>query len=259
MEYKICTVCNDELPETTEYFECRKNGKLRHSCLICRQIFRMKSFRKNKDRILKQNREWYYENRNYRLAQCKQYNNAHSEIVKRRRSLRNSSPILSSSKVFKSLSEYEDTRLDPKNNDLGQVKCRYCGEYFNPTFSECHARQGVIFRDEKGECNLYCSDHCKQACSTYGQILYPKGFKKSTSREVQPELRKLVLERDNWECQKCGKTQQESQLHCHHIEGIHHNPIESADVDMCITLCRECHKEVHKREGCTYVDMRCAS
>jgi 5-methylcytosine-specific restriction endonuclease McrA len=76
---------------------------------------------------------------------------------------------------------------------------------------------------------------------------------------VQPELRKLVLKRDNYTCIKCKKTQDELKvgLHCHHIEGIRHNPIESADVDICVTLCKNCHKKVHKQKGCTYNDFQC--
>jgi len=35
------------------------------------------------------------------------------------------------------------------------------------------------------------------------------------------------------------------------------NPIESADLDMVITLCKGCHKEVHKLPGCKYNDLKC--
>lgn len=35
-------------------------------------------------------------------------------------------------------------------------------------------------------------------------------------------------------------------LHCHHFEGIEINPIESADIDQCITLCKKCHIWDHK-------------
>ena len=107
---------------------------------------------------------------------------------------------------------------------------------------------------DNGEARFYCSQSCKSNCPIYNQKKYPKGFKKATSREVQPELRQLVFERDNWTCIKCGAT---SNLHCHHMEGIKHNPIESCDIDMCITLCKSCHKEVHKQKDCRYTDLRC--
>ena len=68
-------------------------------------------------------------------------------------------------------------------------------------------------------------------------------------REVQPELRKMVLARDNYLCVKCSSKEL---LHCHHIYPVSTNPLESADVDNCITLCKDCHKEAHKKDGCGY-------
>lgn len=46
-------------------------------------------------------------------------------------------------------------------------------------------------------------------------------------------------------------------LHCHHIEGIRWEPLESADIDKCITYCKYCHLEAHKKEECGYHDMQC--
>jgi hypothetical protein len=75
------------------------------------------------------------------------------------------------------------------------------------------------------------------------------------SQELQPELRKMVFERDDWSCIKCGS---DTNLHClYHMEGLNQNPLESADVDICITLCKKCHIEVHKKKDCRYSDMRC--
>lgn len=38
---------------------------------------------------------------------------------------------------------------------------------------------------------------------------------------------------------------------------IHNDPLESADIDKCITYCKKCHKDVHKKEGCGYKNMKC--
>ena len=78
-------------------------------------------------------------------------------------------------------------------------------------------------------------------------------------REVQPELRQIVFERDEYTCIKCGKYQDDLDvpLHCHHIEGIVQNPIMSADIDMCVTVCKICHDEIHQEDGCGYNDMKC--
>ena len=108
-----------------------------------------------------------------------------------------------------------------------------------------------------GEQNFYCSENCKKACPTYGQIKYPKDFYIKSLREVQPDLRKLVLSRDNYCCQICAAELSDVVLHCHHIYPVNLYPVESADVDTCITLCEECHKYVHTLPGCGYNDLKC--
>ncbi len=74
---------------------------------------------------------------------------------------------------------------------------------------------------------------------------------------------------ENKKCIKCGEvkdisgfhkdkdTIDEVQLHCHHIEGYTQNPLLGNDIDNVITLCKACHKEVHKLPGCNYQDLRC--
>lgn len=151
----------------------------------------------------------------------------------------------------------EPCRRSVDNKLFMDVKCAYCGGWFSCSLSQAVDRTRFIEEKKEFEARFYCSDGCKKACPIHNQKLYPKEFKKASSREVQPYLRQLVLERDNYKCQICGKSTDEVELHCHHIEGIEQNPIESADVDMCITLCKEHHKRVHKPSGCRYVDMRC--
>ena len=143
------------------------------------------------------------------------------------------------------------------NTEILEVKCAYCGKWFSPTRNAVISRLAAINNLNKGEQRLYCSENCKQACPTYNMTQYPKGFKKATSREVSTYLRKIVLKRDNWTCQKCGKTIKEAALHCHHIKGYTQNKILANDVDNCITLCKNCHKEIHKQKGCRYVDLQC--
>jgi hypothetical protein len=135
-----------------------------------------------------------------------------------------------------------------------EVKCTYCDRWFVPKRTDIGNRIQIINGKLKGESRLYCSTECKSNCPIFYQIKYPKGFKPATSREVQPELRKLVFQRDDWTCIKCKAT---SNLHCHHIEGIVQNPIESADIDLCVTLCKSCHKEVHRQKDCKYNDLKC--
>ena len=146
----------------------------------------------------------------------------------------------------------EEVRRDPENNDLLQVKCIKCNIWFTPKKSMVDHRISAIKNIYLGEHRFYCSEKCKNTCSIYGRTLYPKDFKADRSREVQPELAAMVLERDSYECQRCGN---KADLECHHYEGIEQNPIESADIDMCITLCEVCHNLAHKDVGCRYVDL----
>ena len=147
----------------------------------------------------------------------------------------------------------ESPRLHKDGKSI-EVLCRYCGKYFIPTNHTIDHRVSALNGHAPGDCYLYCSDECKDNCPTYGRIKYPKGFKKGTSREVSTYLRQLCFERDNWECQKCGTTEN---LHCHHINGYTQNKILVNDIENVITLCKSCHKEVHSEVGCRYVDLKC--
>jgi 5-methylcytosine-specific restriction endonuclease McrA len=64
----------------------------------------------------------------------------------------------------------------------------------------------------------------------------------------------MCLEKDNHTCIKCGS---KHKLVCHHIEGIQQNPLESVDLDMVVTVCKKCHKEIHSQEGCKYHELQC--
>lgn len=151
---------------------------------------------------------------------------------------------------------YEEIRKQ-EGTEVLEVKCTYCGRWYAPKWYEVRNRLAAINNLNKGERRLYCSENCKLSCPTYGQRVYPKSFKHTTSREVSTYLRQLVLERDNWVCQICGKAIEEIQLHVHHMDPVAQSPMFQNDMDSCITLCKDCHKMVHSRIGCRYVDLRC--
>ena len=156
------------------------------------------------------------------------------------------------------LSPYEDIRKQD-GTEILEAKCVYCGQWHTPKYSEIKSRLRVVNKLSQGEGRLYCSENCKQACPTYGRQLYPKGFKHATSREVSTYLRQMVFERDDWTCQICGKSIKEAQLHCHHMDPVTQNPMFQNDIGSCITLCKNCHKDIHKQKGCRYVDLQCKS
>lgn len=64
---------------------------------------------------------------------------------------------------------------------------------------------------------------------------------KRTSKEVA-EWRNEVLARDSYKCVRCGST---DRLNVHHIQPWKDNPDLRIDVQNGITLCEQCHKDVH--------------
>jgi hypothetical protein len=209
---------------------------------------------KNKNRIKVYKQKYYLDNKERATIKSKHYRE------------NNKDKVYSADKLYRESAAKYTTFCDRLTIDeaskLGsdgvslEVRCKYCGKYFTPNNKSVHDRIYSL-NNNTYDNFLYCYYGCKQACPIYGQKLYPKGFKKSTSREVQPELRKLVLERDNWQCQKCGKSVDEVELHCHHILPINESPVESADIDNCITLCKKHHKQAHKLPGCGLGELKC--
>ena len=219
-DMKICSNpdCehNGEPQPVSNFSRCksRKDG-FHHTCKDCVK----KHYQMNKKEILKQHKEYHEANKDeihkhtkeYReknkekiLKQKKEYRETHKEEVKQQ--LKNWKEKFAKYDTFyNQISKYEACRRDEKNPELIQVKCKYCGDFFNPTNQQIKSRLDAIcgIGSTNGECNLYCSDACKKACPSYRQQLHFKNTKQATSREVQAELRQLVLERDNWTCQKC--------------------------------------------------------
>lgn len=150
----------------------------------------------------------------------------------------------------------EEVRRNKEDENVLEVKCAYCGKWFIPKNRTVTNRIEALNSNNGKENRFYCSSECKKECPIYRKIKLSseESNTKQYSREVQPQLRQLVFERDNWTCQKCGS---KKSLHCHHVEFIRYEPLESCDIDKCITLCKKCHKEVHKKEGCKYIEGKC--
>ena len=60
------------------------------------------------------------------------------------------------------------------------------------------------------------------------------------------KFRRDVLEKDHHKCMKCGK---EEDLQVHHIASFKNNLEFATSVWNGATLCKDCHKEYHKRYG----------
>ena len=217
----------------------------------------------NNEKIKEYNKEYRENNKEYYQKYNKEYHQKYYENNKEKYKTyyeNNKNKIKECDKNHKNKeasSKHVQKLADVEEVSGNQIKCKYCGKWVNPTISQVYSRlQGINGNDTH---YIYCSDECKQECPTYRKKKYPKGFKPASSREVNPHLRQLVLERDNYTCQKCGKDQDELTvgLHCHHIIPYVNSPIEADDPDNCITLCKDCHKLVHKLPDCGYNELKC--
>lgn len=63
-------------------------------------------------------------------------------------------------------------------------------------------------------------------------------------RAIYRQWREAVLERDGYACVKCGGAEN---LHAHHIKRFAIHERHRLDVDNGMTLCRECHKDEHRK------------
>jgi len=161
----------------------------------------------------------------------------------------------------KQLEWCEKVRSNKKDRNILEVKCFKCGEWYIPTRNDVVSRIQHLKGNKNypSENRFYCSNKCKNSCSIYNKninvIIKENAIRAGQlswlelTREVQPQLRQLVLEHDNNQCIKCGNKEN---LQCHHILPVNIEPLLSADIDNCITLCYTCHKEVHKKDGCRY-------
>jgi 5-methylcytosine-specific restriction endonuclease McrA len=157
----------------------------------------------------------------------------------------------------------EEVRRNENDSNVLEVKCFKCGKWFIPTSNNVSNRIQYLKGNYKSESTFYCSNECKNSCSVYKKS--PEQIERQDAvrvgrlswleliREVQSELREMVLERDKNQCVKCEST---NDLQCHHILPVNIEPLLSADVDNCITLCKECHIEAHKKDGCKYYQLK---
>lgn len=68
------------------------------------------------------------------------------------------------------------------------------------------------------------------------------GFQKIAQRlSIPPEVKSYVFQRDDYQCQSCGKTKQEAILEIDHIIPIAKGGFN--DMSNLQTLCRTCNKQ----------------
>jgi hypothetical protein len=105
------------------------------------------------------------------------------------------------------LEPYEQCRRNFDNLDILEVKCNKCLSWYIPRRTDVRSRISKL--DDDGS-RFYCSIKCKQECPIYHKsaacLMREHAIKagridvRSLWREVQSDLRKMVLERDNYTC-----------------------------------------------------------
>ena len=106
-------------------------------------------------------------------------------------------------------------------------------------------------------CHFYCSKECKQLCPIYMAHIFPKDYvpyQYDDGIKYDLKVRKAVLDRDNYECQRCEK---QDNLEVHHIEPRVIKPELINDPENLLTFCEECHRWIHTNiSGCEYHKLR---
>lgn len=121
----------------------------------------------------------------------------------------------------------------PQRRGLNR-ECRTCGKKF-------YVQQGHLKKSEGN--GFYCSQICKGP--RVRELKFRGGKQRyGTNWVAQAES---ARERDNYECQSCGRPQGKRKLHVHHIESrrsFGSDYLSANDLSNLVTLCARCHIRV---------------
>jgi len=143
---------------------------------------------------------------------------------------------------------FEHVSRDPNNREFLNVLCEKCDRWFMPSMSQLGNRIQA-FNGNRGyaQNNFYCSKECKDSCAIFGKQLYQEDHPQKLEEIRDPIWSKMVKERANFECEKCGNV---NNLVAHHTKPVKGNEILANDIDNGICVCENCHKEMHQIDGC---------
>lgn len=207
-------------------------------------------YRKNTEKLKNYLKEYQKENASRLREQSKEYRKDNYEIIKERKR-----EYLAKKALYATYVDRLTVDEHAESNENGElvVKCFKCASKFVPTNAQAQSRVVALSKDSRGECHLYCSQECKDSCYVYKVNYDPAEKEYSTPTLRDPEWSRLVKERDNFTCQKCGSTEG---VQAHHVEPVALRPELSDDLDNGLTLCKRCHREVHNQDGCDLVYLR---
>ena len=230
---KICSKCGVEYPQNEEYFTINKYSKdgLYPSCKKCEKKIR----RENREKNIEYNKIYRDKNKDKSAL----YYNSNAKYNK---------------KQFETLSLYYNVRIDKNNNDIIEVECAFCKKWHNVTTRNV-INNIYIINSRNHLPYFYCSDECKSRCPLFNNKTGKIKKDEKEERDVSLWIKKKCLERDQYTCKKCGDT--DIKLNVHHILPYSEYPQLGSDIDNLITLCVDCHKKIHKNEGCKIHQLGC--
>lgn len=147
---------------------------------------------------------------------------------------------------------------------MWEAKCPYCGKMVDCSWpshesddgtvicTQCAFVHGHITEQELRDIDYMFSDatrievHDGKVIASYDNKKFPweKTYRDIRRSGEYSSWRTAVFERDDYTCVKCGH--RGGELNAHHIKPFAKYPDHRLDVDNGITLCKECHKLVHK-------------
>lgn len=172
---KQCTKCKIEKEDSEFYRDKYKKDGLTSQCKACQK----EHSDLHKDRKKETNRKWRENNpekhKAHRKKASKKWRKNHPEEYKKTHKIwvdNNKEKIRVSSQksiyslteylpYFEKLSQYEECRKDPNNEELLQVRCKTCNKWININRSKAHSRLQCINGTCVGNSYFFCSIECK--------------------------------------------------------------------------------------------------
>lgn len=124
----------------------------------------------------------------------------------------------------------------------------WCGDcaFIRGKISEAEYIKNFMFFDGRVK-RAAVRDGKIYATDEKGRFPWEKPEKEQRKTPQYAAWRTAVFERDGYRCAICGEVG--GRLNAHHIKPFARYPDLRLDVDNGITLCEECHKEVHRKKG----------
>jgi len=123
------------------------------------------------------------------------------------------------------------------------------GGWFTPTKIQLSERIRQLEKPDGNDAGyFYCSDECKGECPLFNLRADPfKEIIQPYTEEEHQVFREFVLDRDNYECQYCGKKAE----HVHHERPQKLEPFFALDPDLAWSVCKDCHYKYGHIDECS--------